>query len=66
MRGNLSGRPWGRGEAWSSRLPVKPEIAGSNPVVPAPGQVAQSEERRSEKPEVGSSILPLTTLARAL
>ncbi len=27
--------PWGRGEAWSSRRPVKPEVAGSNPVVPA-------------------------------
>ena len=26
---------WGRGEAWSSRRPVKPEVAGSNPVVPA-------------------------------
>ena len=26
---------WGRGEAWSSRLPVTQEVAGSNPVVPA-------------------------------
>ena len=25
----------GRGEAWSSRLPVTQEVAGSNPVVPA-------------------------------
>jgi hypothetical protein len=23
---------WSRGEAWSSRRPVKPEAAGSNPV----------------------------------
>ena len=26
---------WGRGEVWSSRLPVTQEVAGSNPVVPA-------------------------------
>ena len=26
---------WGRGEVWSSRRPVKPEVAGSNPVAPA-------------------------------
>ena len=62
------GARWGRGEAWSSRRPVKPEIAGSNPVVPAKrwsqGQVAQSVERRSEKPEVASSILALTTSHR--
>ena len=25
----------GRGEVWSSRLPVTQEVAGSNPVVPA-------------------------------
>ncbi len=65
---NPVGGTRGRGEAWSSRRPVKPEIAGSNPVVPArvstraPGQVAQLEERRSEKPEAGGSIPPLTTL----
>ena len=28
-------RYWGRGEVWSSRLPVTQEVAGSNPVVPA-------------------------------
>ena len=26
---------WGRGEVWSSRQPVKLEVAGSNPVAPA-------------------------------
>jgi hypothetical protein len=62
------GARWGRGEAWSSRRPVKPEVAGSNPVVPARGpaprgQVAQLEERRSEKPEVASSILARTTVS---
>ncbi len=62
--------PWGRGEAWSSRRPVKPEVAGSNPVVPATslhtcgevfGQIAQSVERRSEKAEVDGSTPSLTT-----
>ena len=70
----------GRGEVWSSRRPVKPEVAGSNPVAPARsqgrsglraraplhGQVAQLVEHRSEKPGVGSSILPLTTILRPL
>jgi hypothetical protein len=51
----------GRGEAWSSRLPVTQEVAGSNPVVPAIGQIAQSVEHLSEKQGVGSSILPLAT-----
>ena len=52
---------WGRGEVWSSRLPVTQEVAGSNPVVPAKGQIAQSVEHLSEKQGVGSSILPLAT-----
>ena len=52
---------WGRGEVWSSRLPVTQEVAGSNPVVPAIGQIAQSVEHLSEKQGVGSSILPLAT-----
>ena len=52
---------WGRGEVWSSRLPVTQEVAGSNPVVPAFGQIAQSVEHLSEKQGVGSSILPLAT-----
>jgi hypothetical protein len=53
----------GRGEVWSSRLPVTQEVAGSNPVVPAIiyGQIAQSVEHLSEKQGVGSSILPLAT-----
>ena len=51
----------GRGEVWSSRLPVTQEVAGSNPVVPAKGQIAQSVEHLSEKQGVGSSILPLAT-----
>ena len=51
----------GRGEVWSSRLPVTQEVAGSNPVVPALGQIAQSVEHLSEKQGVGSSILPLAT-----
>ena len=53
---------WGRGEVWSSRLPVTQEVAGSNPVVPAIGQIAQSVEHLSEKQGVGSSILPLATI----
>ena len=52
----------GRGEVWSSRLPVTQEVAGSNPVVPAKGQIAQSVEHLSEKQGVGSSILPLATI----
>ena len=28
---------WSRGEVWSSRWPVKPEVAGSNPVGTAVG-----------------------------
>ena len=64
----------GRGEVWSSRRPVKPEVAGSNPVVPATedqaaqgwssglrGQVAQSVERCSEKAEVPGSTPGLAT-----
>jgi hypothetical protein len=64
----------GRGEVWSSRRPVKPEVAGSNPVAPARhdartfvrasfhnGQVAQLAEHRSEKAGVGGSSPPLTT-----
>ena len=53
--------PWGRGKVWSLRLPVTQEVAGSNPVVPARGQIAQSVEHLSEKQGVGSSILPLAT-----
>ena len=52
---------WGRGKVWSLRLPVTQEVAGSNPVVPAQGQIAQSVEHLSEKQGVGSSILPLAT-----
>ncbi len=52
---------WGRGKVWSLRLPVTQEVAGSNPVVPAKGQIAQSVEHLSEKQGVGSSILPLAT-----
>ena len=52
---------WGRGKVWSLRLPVTQEVAGSNPVVPASGQIAQSVEHLSEKQGVGSSILPLAT-----
>ncbi len=52
---------WGRGKVWSLRLPVTQEVAGSNPVVPARGQIAQSVEHLSEKQGVGSSILPLAT-----
>ena len=52
---------WGRGKVWSLRLPVTQEVAGSNPVVPALGQIAQSVEHLSEKQGVGSSILPLAT-----
>ena len=52
---------WGRGKVWSLRLPVTQEVAGSNPVVPAIGQIAQSVEHLSEKQGVGSSILPLAT-----
>ena len=60
-----------RRTVWSVRRPVKPEVAGSNPVVPAKprasalgsgGQVAQSVERRSEKPEVDGSTPSLTTI----
>ena len=51
----------GRGKVWSLRLPVTQEVAGSNPVVPARGQIAQSVEHLSEKQGVGSSILPLAT-----
>ena len=39
---------WGRGKVWSLRLPVTQEVAGSNPVVPAFGQIAQSVEHLSE------------------
>lgn len=67
----------GRGEVWSSRRPVKPEVAGSNPVAPARinrsdrkvrafGQVAQLVEHRSEKPGVGGSSPPLTTTSEPL
>ena len=52
----------GRGKVWSLRLPVTQEVAGSNPVVPAKGQIAQSVEHLSEKQGVGSSILPLATI----
>ena len=61
---------WARRTVWSVRRPVKPEVAGSNPVVPARpgsqetglgGQVAQSVERWSEKPEVDGSTPSLTT-----
>src|SRR5665811_1194266 len=61
---------WGRGEVWSARRPVKPEVAGSNPVAPATsqphgerccGQIAQLVERRSEKAEVDGSTPSLTT-----
>ena len=63
------GKPRERRTVWSVRRPVKPEVAGSNPVVPANrickdrlhGQVAQSVERRSEKPEVDGSTPSLTT-----
>ena len=58
---NYTLNTWGRGEVWSSRLPVTQEVAGSNPVVPAFGQIAQSVEHLSEKQGVGSSILPLAT-----
>ena len=53
---------WGLGKVWSLRLPVTEEVAGSNPVVPAQGQIAQSVEHLSEKQGVGSSILPLATI----
>ena len=59
---NYTLNTWGRGEVWSSRLPVTQEVAGSNLVVPAFGQIAQSVEHLSEKQGVGSSILPLATI----
>ena len=57
------------GAAWSARRPVKPEVAGSNPVrsaslgtAEAEGRVAQLAERAPEKREVtGSTPVPTTT-----
>ena len=51
------GAPWGRGAAWSARRPVKPEAAGSNPVVPARIAFAASrpfQESRLTEPNSGS------------
>ena len=36
-RVSVSKHGWSRGEVWSSRRPVKPEVAGSNPVGTAVG-----------------------------
>ena len=61
-----------RGAVWSARRPVKPEVAGSNPVGTARcvvlaerhGRVAQLAERAPEKREVtGSTPVPATTKA---
>jgi hypothetical protein len=64
-----------RGAVWSARRPVKPEVAGSNPVGTAssscpglrgrdrkrPGRVAQLAERPPEKRKVtGSTPVPTT------
>ena len=56
------------GAVWSARRPVKPEVAGSNPVRTADecgdatGRVAQLAERAPEKREVtGSTPVPTTT-----
>ena len=60
-----------RGAVWSARRPVKPEVAGSNPVGTAPpwavhGRVAQLAERAPEKREVtGSTPVPTTQRWRA-
>ena len=67
---------WSRGEVWSSRRPVKAEVAGSNPVGTAShtkrtsfysfrkyvcGWVAQSVEHTPEKRGVtGSTPVPAT------
>ena len=52
----------GRGEVWSSRLPVTQEVAGSNPVVPAIRPDSSVGRALIEKQGVGSSILPLATI----
>src|SRR5437899_3638446 len=55
---------WSCGAVWSARRPVKPEVAGSNPVRTAQhhGRVAQLVERAPEKREVrGSTPRPTTT-----
>ncbi len=55
------------GAVWSARRPVKPEVAGSNPVRSATsvrrggGRVAQLVERAPEKREVRGSIPRPTT-----
>ena len=68
---------WSRGEVWSSRRPVKPEVAGSSPVgtantadecrphPPSHGRVAQSAERPPEKRKVPGSTPGSTTTTRA-
>ena len=66
-------RHWSRGEVWSSRRPVKPEVAGSSPVgtahppvverVGMRGRVAQSAERPPEKRKVTGST-PVSTTER--
>ena len=64
--------PWSCGAVWSARRPVKPEVAGSNPVRTANltgsseqvrrGRVAQLEEHSPEKRGVpGSTPGPTTT-----
>ena len=62
-------KAWSCGAAWSARRPVKPEVAGSNPVRTARpghlgrgyGRVAQLAERAPEKREVtGSMPVPTT------
>ena len=56
--------PWSSGAAWSARRPVKPEVAGSNPVWTANddhGRVAQLVEHAPEKRGVtGSTPVPTT------
>ena len=70
---------WSRGAVWSARRPVKPEVAGSNPVGTAtlacspppvggeqgdnPGRVAQLAERPPEKRKVTGST-PVPTTTR--
>src|SRR5438874_10581001 len=72
-RRQCSPSQWSCGAAWSARRPVKPEVAGSNPVRTAAadavdmdrGRVAQLVERAPEKREVsGSTPLPTTTKAQ--
>src|SRR5689334_18789997 len=62
---------WSCGAVWSARRPVKPEVAGSNPVRTATaerqrGRVAQLVERAPEKREVRGSIPRPTTPRKRL